>query len=320
MEIMNANAYDAAKDSQKVVVQSPYKLYPGEDLVRIPAEKWGYVDAAPEDIEILRIINRYLFMTSKLLTIAMNNAGWNIDDLAVKKRLKYMADKGVISRYRFVTDTGRSSYLVYKLDVKGRAIIARAASENGRMITYTDKITDSKNVEAVKRILAVNQCLITCFTGAEAADGGSGCETITGSMVTDAPADKKAHRIFRATGLAHRPGESIIIEAVRRGSNSADEFAKKLKRINDTLAHKTFTGIDKDRVTVYVIAEDKEHMEEIAELVRDIPRDSYNLAATYDTGIFDGSNDITKLPGCKRRNILDRIRESLGMVTGRKTA
>ena len=75
-----------------------------------------------------------------------------------------------------------------------------------------------------------------------------------------------------------------------------------------------------DRVTVYVIAEDKEHMEEITELVRDIPRDSYNLAVTYDTGIFDGSNDITKLPGCKRRNILDRIRESLGMVTGRKTA
>lgn len=245
---------------------SPYLLYSGETLVASKYSYYPYIGTSELDADILRLVNSYLMLTSKMIHKLLEIEGHDVSITDVKKRIKCLAHFRALCGYRFCTDEAHSSYMVYKIGPNAGYI------EDYKMPTrlrgYVNNMINEK-CDKVKRLLASNQVLSSLYHKA-------GCEVASGLIINSAKGS-----LFRAN-MIKIGDETYFAEAIRREKNALTDLTDKINRADKVLNFGNNTQ-NVSRGTMIVSAEDEVHMYEVHNAIKNLKLHNIKLVVTFDT-------------------------------------
>lgn len=259
---------------EKLPKTSAFKLIPNERLELSQKTYGGFLNSTDDDVMILKALNKLLVATSKMITEYLNNIGMKIESESVAKSLKKLSHYRAVAKYRFVTDTGRSSYVVYRIWNVGAGILS-SNGERWRLKGYLD-VAIGDTVQ-IKRLLSANQVMINMLMD-------DGYEPLTGQSITIKKENIINSPKFRAHGMAVKKDKIIVVESVRRDDGYMNYLKEKLRRIDDTLKHDTNYDITGKAIKVIICAEDKDQMSEIISEIDGYSPKRYKISFTYDLG------------------------------------
>ena len=154
------------KDSEIQADESPFKMIEGEKKVFDGYDGYVSINQVVSKIQrehlgeleydILELINKYEFMTSRQINQLLSLKGYSFSNTKkLSRKLDQMLKGKLLSRCYFSTFEEKSAYKVYSLEKNGKYLL------EAREIKSEWRATDNlKTVDSIKRRLSANQFII----------------------------------------------------------------------------------------------------------------------------------------------------------------
>lgn len=258
-----------------VLGNSPYEIYPGEMIQRITPDNPKRIELHGLQAEILLTVNRFLVMTSRLVTKYLNLKGITVEQRDVQREMKKLAKNDYLNKYHFVLpDKGRcSEYKFYTVGHKGRGFLYSRYNINAEKVGYLEQCS----AKQMKKILASNQLLI------ETELVNKMNFSVVKMIVDEGVHIIKNTRLFRALGFCQDKERIMIIEPVRMDDTYIKDILEKLNRIDRTIGSKKCNIDSSKKITVAIVAESYTRMEALMNCINERDYKNFDIVYTYDT-------------------------------------
>lgn len=205
------------------------------------------------EIEILKSVNKYEFMTSRQINQLLKLKDMELDTVKkINRKMSQMLNFKLLNRFGFATFANQASFKVYSLDKYGKYLL----EAKGQEVRW--KPTDNtKTIGMIKRRLAANQVIISM-------------KTKTKHYLSDEAKyeiKQDIQKSIKTNGFVVLGTEkrkvNILLESIRREEGWQEYFAKRIQIYNKYLNE--FKPVDNKIQTkpfLLVICEDKKHMAE----------------------------------------------------------
>lgn len=302
MSNFNENTSETLVVSEtKLPKNAAFHVVPSEKLEMCKETYGGFLNATEEDLLILRVLNKFLVATSKMVTEYLNYSGYEITNIKVSKLLSKLTHYRAVVKYRFVTETSQSNYVVYKLWNVGAAIL-KENGENWRLKGYLE--VECVNPSQIKKLLSANQVMIDMLFK-------EGYECITGQAIYRNNNNGR-NSVFRAHGLAMKKDECIIVESIRRDEGHIVNIQNKLKRIDNTIRKEANIDLRGYKVKVIICTEDEEHMQSVMDSLKGYSPKYFTISYTFDLGVLGTEKKIKEYT--PHLSFLSRLLSAVVMV------
>ena len=278
------------KDNEIQAEESPFKMIKGEKKIFDGYDGYVSINQVVSKIQrdhlgeleydILEIVNKYEFMTSRQINQLLSLKGYNFNNTKkISRKLDQMLKGKLLSRCYFSTFEEKSSYKVYSLEKNGKYLL------ESRDVSSDWKATDNlKTVDSIKRRLAANQLVIAHILKNK-------------SYVSDEAkyeiVSKQYNRKLIIKGIIKFENKSLkksmtaFIETVRRDNDEKD-LETRLKIYSEFFTAGTKVG----NIDLIMVCEDKKHMAEVYKTILLNKLEIPNLYFTYDLALLE--EDIKK--------------------------
>ena len=275
------------QDNEIIAESSPFRRIEGEKKVYDSFNGYASINQVIAkiernhmgefEIEILKIVNEYKFVTSRQITQLLEKIGYVFENpKKIPKKLDAMLKDKLLARCYFSTVEEKSAYKVYSLEKNGKYLL------EAKGIKSDWKITDNiKNITSIKKRLATNQMMISYILKQE---------NLESSKTDISFESKKYGRRLVVKGEITLKGDKnaqkhIFIEPVRRDEKEEQDTIDRFKIFTEILEKEKNTDL-------VVLCEDKKHMAEIYKLIVVNKIEIPNLYFTYDLAQIE--EDLSK--------------------------
>lgn len=269
-------------DSKSIELNSPYAVYAGEIMEKILPKNSKRVDLREIQGQIIYAIDKFLVLTSRMITSYLKFKGYNVEQKQIQKELAFMSDNCYLNKYEFRTkDSKKSSFKCYTIGAKGNGFLKSMTGLRGHMLGYLDKCSPTQ----VKKILAANQALIELNLM-------NNSEMSVAKMIVDEGFHLFENKyLFRATGISENENSITILEPVRNDPDYKVETLKKLDRIEKTLGRSKCSVDSSKKITLIIVAEDVIKMQTLMNLIDETKYSHFSVLYTYDTLLYSDCGD-----------------------------
>lgn len=259
---------------------SPFATRDDEEIKRFVEESPCGITLQTIDIEIVKLIGKYLILSSKLIGMLLPK----YDASTIKTHMRKLTHSNFIYKAEFCNkDGGRSSAKFYALSTRGRGLLYNL----GEHVRMTQYVADLNTCDAKKLLSAiqysVNQSIVTTSTD---------FDTQTAPIVLVNPKDgERSTLMFRPQVVIYKEGKAVeLIESVRQATKQED-LIEKLDRMVTTLSKKNLNVSVADNYKTVLICEDYDHMLSTMAYTNQKKYKSLNLVYTYDLATFNSPSD-----------------------------
>lgn len=254
---------------------SPFAVYPGERLSvhQVPMPRSLVITDV--DQAILLVVNKYLILTSRLILKSLQQAGMvGLNQKDLQHRLHMLTEAAYLQSARFTNEDGTyAANKIYSVGYRGRGYIKNLGMQPKRN-GYVAQLDPT----SVKRYLSVNQYLINTGKDYRSTEVGL-------AVFVPEPKKEKPDNIFRAYGLVQEENKTVIVESVRRDGDRV-QFLERLNRMAATLCHKRCNLQIHKTVELVLIAESKQHLQEVNAWLKDKRYDKIDIRLTTDLLVY----------------------------------
>lgn len=262
-------------DEKSIKMNSPFSVYPGEFMERNRPTFPRRIDLNRLQVEIILAVEKFLVLTSRLITTYLNNKGFVCDQKTVQKEILCLSENSYLNKYtiRSSKESSRASYKVYTIGRKGIGFIFYTYNRYVEKVNYIEKCT----VSQIKKILSSNQVLIEM-------NFMNKSEVYVAKMVVDEGFHLIGNNnLFRASGRVEDEKNILIIEPVRNEADFDITLIHKLKRIKKTLLSKKCNIDTTKKITILIVAESIMMMQQLINIVDENDYVNVNIKYSYDT-------------------------------------
>lgn len=260
---------------------SPFATRNDENIKRFVEERPCGITLQTIDIEIVKLIGKYLILSSKLIGMLLPE----YDAATIKTHMRKLTHANYIYKAEFYNkDGGRSSAKFYALSTRGRGLLYNLGGETVRMTQYVSNL----NACDAKKLLSaiqygVNQGIVTTSTD---------FDTETAPIVLVNPKDgERSTLMFRPQMVIYNEGKAVeFIESVRSATKPEDVL-EKLDRMVVTLSKKNLNISVADHYKTVLVCEDYDHMLSTMAYTSHRKYRSLNLVYTYDLGSYNNPSN-----------------------------
>lgn len=280
-------------------MKSPFALRRGELVEKMPTKEYcRFILLNDVQQEIILAVNKWLFLNRFLLLQYLVKKGCNINEEELKVQLKLLSENRYLDRLEFTCDGEKLVFRVYRVGRKGRGWL----SANDIRIRLNQYVEQCSAVQ-VKKILSANQAVIML---GEIDELNS---TVAAQIIRYNKTKKRSTKyIFRAYGYLEQKLRSLIVESVRREDDYIANVQEKLRRIDSVLKHKKKCNIVlKKKPVVLLVAEEREHMEQLRVYFEKRHYKYFELAFSYDRQLIDEADEKEKIYYQTRKSIWERV-------------
>ncbi len=278
------------QDNEIQADESPFKIIEGEKKVFDGYDGYVSINQVVSKIQrdhlgqleydILEIVNKYEFMTSRQINQLLTLKGYTFNNTKkLSRKLDQMLKGKLLSRSYFSTFEEKSAYKVYSLEKNGKYLL------ESRDIVSDWKSTDNlKTVDSIKRRLATNQLVI-----AHILKNKSYVSDETKYEIVSKQYNRKlvVKGLIKFENKALKKSMTTFIETVRR-DNDIKDLEVRLKMYSEFFNAGTKVG----NIDLIIVCEDKKHMAEVYKIILLNKLEIPNLYFTYDIALLE--EDITK--------------------------
>lgn len=239
----------------RIINFTRFAIRPEEEFIREELEFQQLMPINSEAFDILACVDELMFATSDMISIKLH-----INHVSTGRYLTSLASVGMLERYFFKYEErqDRSNYVVYSITYVGMKMLA------GKGYKHINGVAVVNNIIAdmpymIKHILASNNTLIHIF-------GSRKYEKYSNKSIMNFGKGKLIN--VKAYGLVKQQDECVLIEPVRRGSDSIAMLIDRIEKFSAIF--KTPNSLDVDHAEMIIVAEDSLHMQELMEIVNDL--------------------------------------------------
>lgn len=259
---------------------SPFATREDEEINRFVVERPCGITLQPIDYEIVKLIGKYLILSSKLIGTLLTE----YDADTIKTHMRKLTHSNFIYMAEFCNNHGgRSSAKFYALSTRGRGLLYNLG-EHVRMTQYVAGLTSCDAKKLLSAIqYCVNRSIVTTATD---------FDTQTAPIVLVNPKDgERSPLMFRPQMVIYNEGKAVeFIESVRQATKP-EELIEKLDRMVITLSKKNLNVSVADNYKTVLICEDYDHMLSTMAYTNQKKYKSLNLVYTYDLATFNSPSD-----------------------------
>lgn len=272
------NALDTNIDMIEKI--SPFAARNDEEIKRFVEERPCGLMIQPIDIEIVKLISKYLILSSRMIGTLLPE----YDTDTIKYHIQKLTRANFIYKSEFCNkDGGRSAAKFYALSIRGRGLLFNLGGEFVRMTQY---ISNLSALEAKKLLSAIQYAV-----NRRADIASDHFDTQSAPIVLVNPKEgERATLMFRPQAMICKDGKAVeFVESVRRISDM-NEFFAKLDRMIATLSKKDL-NIALGEYRTVLVCEDYEHMLTMMDSTNRRKYKSLNFVYTYDLATFTSPGD-----------------------------
>ena len=271
----NVNIEEAGKTS-------PFATRTNEAIRRFVEQRPCGISIQPFDIEIVKLIGRYLILSSKMIGALLPE----YDQDTVKKHIKKLTHSNYIYKAEFYNpgENGRSSAKFYALSTRGRGLLFNLGGEKVSMTQYVSEL----EAHDAKKLLSAIQYSVYQSLLPDRTD----LDVLSAPIILLNPkAGERSTLMFRPQAAICR--DDRIVEIVESVRESTDERAlrEKLDRMVATLSRKDLNLPVSDSVRTVLVCESYEHMLKVMSQTCLNRYRSLRLVYTYDLATFTSPED-----------------------------
>lgn len=283
-------------DEEIMISKSPFSAFEGEEKVYDGAKvqvntdyimyKVNKGDVTPNDFLIIEALNELGFATSRMVTQYLIFKGiTEYSQLKVSNRLKFMSSINLITRFKFVTQEGKSiNTRCYCLQKTAKYLLLTREIECTWQQSY-----NTKPLPLVKEILTRNQLLLSYALKVTAFNNY--CINPTFKLVKSV---KSFSPQLMLEFTQDNNNEVMLFEFVRGYKGYKERLLNKLEQYKEF--YKYFTPNEKLKVIpkLILVGEDDKHAIDIAQLISENNITMDNSEILYTTDLRVLSNEINK--------------------------
>ncbi len=272
------------KDSEIQADESPFKMIEGEKKVFDGYDGYVSINQVVSKIQrehlgeleydILELINKYEFMTSRQINQLLSLKGYSFSNTKkLSRKLDQMLKGKLLSRCYFSTFEEKSAYKVYSLEKNGKYLL------EAREIKSEWRATDNlKTVDSIKRRLAANQMII-----AHVLKNASYVSDEASFEIVSKQYNRKLYTkgFIKFENKSLKKSMSVFVDSIRR-DNDDEDLNTRLKIYSEF-----FSSGSKGNIDLVLVCEDKKHMAEVYKTILLNNIDIPNLYFTYDLMLLE---------------------------------